>query len=145
MTELSKRLAVGFAALAAAGVIGGVTAVSLTSGTDQPAQVRTVSDEATTMPASSAPASPTATAAPAAAASSPAAVSSSAAPAKTAAKTTTRTRSRTVTEATTTEPAAEPTPTEEATGTADLKPDPGPPPPTLKRCYNEHGDEVPCP
>ncbi|AYF32207.1 hypothetical protein CSH63_33170 [Micromonospora tulbaghiae] len=71
MTETMKRVAVGFAALAAAGVIGGVTALALV-GQQQPTQdVRTVSDEASATP--TAQASPTVTGGPVA---SPAAAAS---------------------------------------------------------------------
>lgn len=137
-------MAVGFAALAAAGVIGGVTAVSLVGGQERPAeQVRTVSDEATVTPTADAT-SPGASALPTTApAATPAAE-----PSKTAAKTTTRHRSQTVTEAdpAPTEPTTEPTPTEEASGSSDLKPAPaGPPPSQPARCHDSAGYEIPCP
>ncbi|NBE80301.1 hypothetical protein [Micromonospora rubida] len=64
MMTKTRTFAVGFAALAAAGVIGGVTAVSLVGGQEPARQdVRTVSDEASSTP--TATATPTsATAAP---------------------------------------------------------------------------------
>ncbi|MEU4595470.1 hypothetical protein [Micromonospora aurantiaca (nom. illeg.)] len=138
MTQTMKRVAVGFAALAAAGVIGGVTAVSLL-GQQQPTQnVRTVSDEASTTPtvevsAPAAAASPRPT-------STEGAVAATGKPtpqAPAATKTTAKSRS------TVTDPGpAEPVPTEAQTPPRATTP---PPPPPFECLPQEIGINPRCP
>ncbi|MFI6329850.1 hypothetical protein ACIBBG_16305 [Micromonospora chersina] len=141
----AQRLAVGFAALAAAGVIGGATAVSLISQPDPaPQQVRTVSDEASTAPASEpaapTPTAPTATASPTAAASKPAAAPST--------KSTTTRRQTTVTapEQATADETTTPPGNSAPTG-VETPPigDPPPPLPAMSCLPDEVGQNPRCP